>query len=85
MEMLWYDLNLNTKKLNFNRFVFGLNDNIRAKLRILMPQNLHDSVQKALIEEEELISEGQTRTPVRPAGQVSSGAQEHQTPSRHMP
>jgi hypothetical protein len=38
-----------------------------------MPQTLHDVVQKALIAEEELISGGQTRTPVRPAGQGSSG------------
>jgi hypothetical protein len=64
--------------------VFGLNDNIRANVRILMPQTLHDAIQKALIAEEELISGGQTRTLARLAGQVSSGAQQHQTPTRHM-
>jgi hypothetical protein len=34
--------------------MFGLNDNICAKVRILMPPILHDVIQKALIAEEEL-------------------------------
>ena len=85
MELLWYAPHLNTEKLKVNRFVFGLNGNMRAKVRILMPQTLHDVVQKALIAEEELINGGQTRTPARPAGQVSSGTQQHQTPARHTP
>jgi hypothetical protein len=84
MELLQYAPHLNTEKLKVNRFVFDLNDSLRAKVRILMPQTLHDVVQKALIVEEELISEGQTRTPARPTGQVSSGAQQHQTPAKHM-
>jgi hypothetical protein len=75
MELLWYAPHLNTEKLKVNMFVLGLNGSLRAKVRILMPQTLHDVIQKALIAEEELISEGQTRTPTRPAGQVSSGAQ----------
>jgi hypothetical protein len=54
----------------------ALMESIRAKVRILMPQTLHDVIQKALIAEEELISGGQSRTPARPAGQVSSGAQQ---------
>ena len=66
MELLWYASHLNTEKLKVNRFIFSLNDNIRAKVKIFMPQTLHDAVQKALITEEELISGGQTRTPVRP-------------------
>jgi hypothetical protein len=74
MELLRYAPHLNTEKLKVNRFVFGLNGSIRAKVRILMPQTLHDVIQKALIAEEELISGGQRRTPVRPTGQVSSGA-----------
>ena len=78
-----YALHLNTKKLKVNRFMFGLNGSLRAKVRILMPQTLHDAVQKALIAEEELISGGQTRTPARPAGQSSSGAPWHQTLARH--
>jgi hypothetical protein len=82
MELLRYALHLNTEKLKVNRFVFDLNNNIRAKVRILMPQTLHDAIQKALIAEEELISGGQTRTPARPAGQVSSREQQHQTPAR---
>jgi hypothetical protein len=73
MELLWYAPHLNTKKLKVNRFMFGLNGSIRAKVRILMPQNLHDVIQKALMVEEELISRGQTKTPARLAGQVSSG------------
>jgi hypothetical protein len=68
MELLWYALQLNTEKIKVNRFVFGLNGSLRAKVRILMPQTLHDVVQKSLIAEEELISGGQTRTPVRLAG-----------------
>jgi hypothetical protein len=84
MELLRYAPHLNTEKLKVNRFVFGLNDSLRAKVRILMPQTLHDAVQKALIAEEELISGGQTRTSARPAGQSSSGAPRHQTPARHM-
>jgi hypothetical protein len=83
MELLRYAPHLNTEKLKVNRFVFGLNGSLRAKVRILMPQTLHDVIQKALIAEEELISGGQTRTPARPAGQVSSGTQQHQTPVRH--
>jgi hypothetical protein len=73
MELLQYAPHLNTEKLKVNRFVFGLNGSLRAKVRILMPQTLHDTVQKALIAEEELISGGQTMTPVRPVGQGSSG------------
>jgi hypothetical protein len=83
MELLRYAPHINTEKLKVNRFVFGLNDSLCAKIRILMPQTLHDAVQKALIEEEELISGGQTRTPARPAGQGSSGTPQHQTPARH--
>jgi hypothetical protein len=85
MELLWYALHLNTEKLKVNRFMFGLKDSLRAKVRILMPQTLHDAVQKALIEEEELISGGQTRTSARPVGKSSSGAPRHQTPVRHTP
>ena len=85
MELLWYALHLNTEKLKVNRFVFGLNSSLRAKVRVLMPQTLNDAIQKALIAEEDLISRGQTRTPARLAGQVSSGAQQHQTPARHTP
>ena len=44
MELLRYALHFNTKKLKVNRFIFGLNDNIRAKVRILMPQALHDAI-----------------------------------------
>jgi hypothetical protein len=83
MELLRYALHLNTENLKVNRFVFGLNDSLRAKVRILMPQNLHDAIQKALIAEEELISGGQTRTPVRQAEQGSSGMPQHQSPARH--
>jgi hypothetical protein len=44
MELLSYDPYLNTEKLKVNRFLFNLNDNIQAKVRILMPQTLHDVV-----------------------------------------
>jgi hypothetical protein len=68
MELLWYAPHLNTEKLKVNRFVFGLNGNLHEKVRIWMPQTLHDVIQKVLIAEEEIISGGQTRTPARPAG-----------------
>jgi hypothetical protein len=68
MEMLRYAPHLNTEKLKVNRFVFGLNGNLHAKFRVLMPQTLHDAIQKAFIAEEELISGGQTRTLARPVG-----------------
>jgi hypothetical protein len=68
MELLRYAPHLNTEKLKVNRFVLGLNGSLRAKVRILMPQTLHDVVQSVLIAEEELISGGQTRTPARRAG-----------------
>jgi hypothetical protein len=85
MDLLWYAPHLNTEKLKVNQFMFSLNGSLRAKVRILMPQTLHEIVQKALIAEEELISRGQTRTPARPAGQGSSGMLQQQTPARHMP
>ena len=72
MELLRYALHLNIEKLKFNKSVFGLKSSLRAKVRILMPQTLHDAVQKALIAEEDLISGGQTRTPVRLAGKIPS-------------
>ena len=58
MELLRYAPHLNTENLKVNRFVFDLNNSLRAKVRILMPQTLHDVVQKALIVEEERISGG---------------------------
>jgi len=65
MEFLIYAPHLNTKKLKVSKFSFGLNFNIRAKVRILMPQTLHDAVQKTLIVEEELNGGGQGRNPSR--------------------
>ena len=44
MELLRYAMHLNTEKLKVNMFVFGLNGNICAKVRILMPQTLHDVI-----------------------------------------
>jgi hypothetical protein len=85
MELLRYAPHLNTEKLKVNRFLFGLNVSIREKVRILMPQTLHDVIQKTLIVEEELINRGQRRTPVRLVGKVSSGVQHHHTPARHTP
>jgi hypothetical protein len=58
IEVLRYAPHLNIEKLKVNKFLFRLNFNIRAKVRILMPQTLHDAVHKALIVEEELNSGG---------------------------
>jgi hypothetical protein len=54
MELLRYAPHLNTTKLKVNKFMFGLNVSIHEKVRILMPQMLHDVVQKTLIFEEDL-------------------------------
>jgi hypothetical protein len=44
MALLQYSPHLNTKKLKVKNFMFGLNVSIRAEVRILMPQTLHDVV-----------------------------------------
>jgi hypothetical protein len=44
MELLWYALHLKTENLKVHKFVFGLNVRIHAKVRIMMPQTLHDVV-----------------------------------------
>jgi hypothetical protein len=54
MELLRYAPHLNTENLKVNKFVFGLSFNLQAKVRSLMPQMLHDVVQKVLIAKEEL-------------------------------
>jgi hypothetical protein len=74
MEIQRYDSHLNKEKLKVNRFLFGINVIIRTKVRILMPQTLHDAIQKALISEEDIINGGEGRTLVRLVVQVSSGA-----------
>ena len=61
MELLCYAPHLNTEKLKVNKFVYGLNVNIRAKVRILMPHTLHDAVQRAIIAEEEIMSSGPSK------------------------
>jgi hypothetical protein len=58
LEILRYDTHLNTNKLKVNKFVVGLNVKIHAKVRIMLPQTLHDTVQKALIAKENLTSGG---------------------------
>jgi hypothetical protein len=83
MEIRRYDPHVNTEKLKVNKFMFGLNIIISMKVWILMPHTLHDVVEKALIAEEELISRDQRRNPMRPTGQATSGAQQHQSPARH--
>jgi len=75
MELLRYDMHINTNKLKVNRFMFSLNRSIHVEVRILMTQTLHDPVQKALIVEEDLINGVQRRTPARPTWQVSYGVE----------
>jgi hypothetical protein len=48
--------------------VFNLNVNIHEKVRILIPQMLHDEVQKALIDEKEMINRDQGSTLATPIG-----------------
>jgi len=54
-----------------------------VKVRILLPQSLHDVVQKALITEEGMNGGGQGRTPSRQSGKTSLGEQQHLAPSTH--
>jgi hypothetical protein len=54
MELLRYAPLLNTDKLKINKFVFRINSNIHAKVRILMPRKFHNAVQEALIAKEDL-------------------------------
>jgi hypothetical protein len=75
MELLRYAPHMNMENLKVNNFVFGFNFNIRAKVRILMPQTLHDIVQKSLIEEKELKSVGQGRNTYKPIEQMTTRAQ----------
>jgi hypothetical protein len=82
MNLLGYVSHLNTEKLKVNRFFFGLNYNIRAKVRILMPQNFHDAVHKYFIVEEELNSGGQSRIYSRQTGQTPHRVPQQQTPVR---
>jgi hypothetical protein len=82
MELLRYDLHLNTEKLKLNNFVFGLNYNICVKVRILMPNTLHDAVHKYFITEEELNSGGQGRNPSRKIRHTPLRASQQQTPIR---
>jgi hypothetical protein len=82
MELLRYAPHLTTKKLKVDKFLFDLKFNIRAKVRILMPQTLHDAVQKALIAREELNGGVQGKTPSRSIGHTTSGSQQHQKPAR---
>jgi hypothetical protein len=77
MDFLRYALHLNTEKVKVEKLFFDLNVSIRERVRIMMPQTLHDSIQKALIADEEIINRGQSRNPGRPIRQVSSGAQQH--------
>jgi hypothetical protein len=44
MALLRYPPHLNMETLKVNKFVFGLNFNIREKVRILVPHTLHDAV-----------------------------------------
>ena len=44
MVLLRYAPYLNIEKLKVNKFVFGLKLSIRVRVRILMPQTLHDVV-----------------------------------------
>jgi hypothetical protein len=60
MELLLYAPHLNTKKIKVNKFLFGLNGSIHAKVRNMMPQTLHHAIQKALIVVEELINKVQS-------------------------
>jgi hypothetical protein len=83
MEILRYAPHMNMENLKVNKFVFSLKFNIHVKVRIPMPQTLHDAVHKTLISEEELTSGGQGRTPARPNGQRTSGEEHHQRPTRH--
>jgi len=73
MDILRSNPHLNTEKLKVKKFVFDINFEIHEKVRILIPQTLHDIVQKALIYEEELNNGGQRMTPSRSIVHMTSG------------
>jgi hypothetical protein len=76
-------LHTSTQRSKVNKFLFGLNFNIHTKVTILIPQMLHNPVQKALIAKEELTNGGQGRTPAILTRKTKSGVQQHQTLSRN--
>jgi hypothetical protein len=84
MELLRYAPHLSMENIKVNKFMFGLKFNMRAKVRILMPQTLNDVVQKALIEKKELTSGGHRRTLSRPTGHTTVGVQQHHKPAKHQ-
>ena len=69
MELLIYALHLSTENLWVNKFVYGLNLNIRKKVCILMPRTVQEALQKYIIHEEELVGGGQS-WPARYLGEV---------------
>jgi hypothetical protein len=83
MDLVRYAPHMNTEKLKVNKFMFDLNIKIHVKVRILMPQTLHDAVQKTLIAEEELTNGGHGKAPARPTGHTTSSEKQHQTPAKH--
>jgi len=63
MELLRYALHLNLLNLWVNEFFYGLNYNIISKVRILIPHTFHETMHRDIIYEEELIGDGQLRSP----------------------
>lgn len=61
-----------------NKFVYGLNVNIRTKVRILMPLTFHEAVQREIIVEEEIMISGPSKL-IRPtrSGVPSGNSMEH--------
>ena len=52
---------VNRDKLREKVFAYGLNYNIKSKVKILIPQTLHEIVHRDIISKEELASGGQMR------------------------
>jgi hypothetical protein len=48
MELLWYALHHNAKKMEVKNFMLRLTSIFRVKVRILIPRTLQDAVHSAL-------------------------------------
>jgi len=62
IELLRNATHLSTEKFRVNKIMYGINFKIWAKVRILMPHNLHEAVQRGIITKEEFMNNGPSKT-----------------------
>jgi hypothetical protein len=74
MALLKYASRLDIEKLKVIRFVLDLNDSLRASLKCLMPQTLHDVVQKTVVQDEFRFLEKASEAEQKVGGKVTGCA-----------